>query len=79
MRGILTAFGAFAARGLRVSMKTIPIVKTSSLGDVVHDLLKGALIARAAKRRHHGFDAGSAREPLAARFYDVALQTLGAF
>ena len=34
-------------------------------------LLKSALIARAAKGRHHGFDAGSAREPLAARFYDV--------
>jgi len=78
MRGILTAFRAFAAGGLRVSMKT-PIVKTSSLGDVVHNLLKGALIARAANRRHHGFDAGSAREPLAARFYDAALQTLGAF
>jgi len=60
-------------------MKRILIVKTSSLGDVVHNLLKGALIARAAKRRHHGFDVGSAREPLAARFYDAALQTLGAF
>jgi len=34
-------------------------------------LLKSALIARAAKGRHHGFDAGSAREPFAARFYDV--------
>ncbi len=34
-------------------------------------LLKSALIARAAKGRHHGFDAGTAREPLAARFYDV--------
>jgi len=34
-------------------------------------LLKSALIARAAKGRHHGFDAGSVREPLAARFYDA--------
>src|SRR5881296_3164499 len=34
-------------------------------------LLKSALIARAAKGRHHGFDADTAREPLAARFYDV--------
>lgn len=34
-------------------------------------LLKSALIARAAKGRHHGFDAGTAREPFAARFYDV--------
>src|SRR5712691_3686048 len=34
-------------------------------------LLKSALIARAAKGRHHGFDAATAREPLAARFYDV--------
>ena len=34
-------------------------------------LLKSALIARAAKGRHHGFDARSAREPLAARFYDA--------
>ena len=34
-------------------------------------LVKSALIARAAKGEHHGFDSGSAREPLAARFYDV--------
>jgi len=34
-------------------------------------LFKSALIARAAKGRHHGFDAGTAREPFAARFYDV--------
>ena len=34
-------------------------------------LLKSVLIARAAKGRRHGFDAGSAREPFAARFYDV--------
>ena len=34
-------------------------------------LLKSALIARAAKGRLHGFDAGTAREPFAARFYDV--------
>jgi heptosyltransferase-1 len=34
-------------------------------------LLKSALIARAAKGTHHGFDAGTAREPFAARFYDV--------
>ena len=33
-------------------------------------LLKSALIARAAHGRRHGFDAGSAREPIAARFYD---------
>jgi heptosyltransferase-1 len=34
-------------------------------------LVKSALIARAAKGEHHGFDSGSAREPFAARFYDV--------
>lgn len=34
-------------------------------------LVKSALVARAAKGRHHGYDAGTAREPLAARFYDV--------
>lgn len=34
-------------------------------------LIKSALLARAARGRHHGFDAKSAREPLAARFYEV--------
>lgn len=34
-------------------------------------LLKSALLARAARGRRHGFDAGSAREGLAARTYDV--------
>jgi heptosyltransferase I len=34
-------------------------------------LMKSAVIARAARGRHHGFDAASAREPLAARLYDV--------
>jgi heptosyltransferase-1 len=34
-------------------------------------LVKSALIARAAKGRRHGFDADTAREPFAARFYDV--------
>jgi heptosyltransferase I len=34
-------------------------------------LVKSALMSRAAKGRHHGFDAGTAREPLAAPFYDV--------
>lgn len=34
-------------------------------------LLKSALLARAAHGRRHGFDAGSAREGLAARTYDV--------
>jgi lipopolysaccharide heptosyltransferase I len=34
-------------------------------------LMKSALLARAARGRHHGFDAASAREPLAARLYDV--------
>ena len=34
-------------------------------------LLKSALIASWAKGRHHGLDRDSAREPLAARFYDV--------
>ena len=34
-------------------------------------LLKSALLARAARGEHHGMDAASAREPLAARFYDV--------
>jgi lipopolysaccharide heptosyltransferase I len=34
-------------------------------------LMKSAVLARAARGRHHGFDAASAREPLAARLYDV--------
>jgi heptosyltransferase-1 len=34
-------------------------------------LIKSALLARAARGRRHGFDAGSAREGLAARLYDV--------
>ncbi len=34
-------------------------------------LVKSALIARAAHGRRHGFDAHSAREPIASRFYDV--------
>ena len=34
-------------------------------------LVKSALITASARGEKHGFDAGSAREPLAARFYDV--------
>ena len=34
-------------------------------------LVKSAVLARAARGRHHGFDAASAREPLAARLYEV--------
>ena len=34
-------------------------------------LLKSALLARAARGERHGMDAASAREPIAARFYDV--------
>jgi heptosyltransferase-1 len=34
-------------------------------------LVKSAVLARAARGRRHGFDAASAREPLAARLYDV--------
>lgn len=34
-------------------------------------LIKSALVARAARGRRHGFDADSAREPLAARLYDA--------
>jgi heptosyltransferase I len=34
-------------------------------------LIKSALIAALARGRRHGFDRASAREPLAARFYDV--------
>jgi len=34
-------------------------------------LMKSAVLARAARGRRHGFDAASAREPLAARLYDV--------
>ena len=34
-------------------------------------LLKSALIARSASGERHGYDADSAREPVAARFYDV--------
>ncbi len=42
--------------------------------DVVIDtqgLIKSAVLSRAANGRRHGFDAASARESLAARFYDV--------
>lgn len=35
-------------------------------------LLKSALLARLARGVRHGFDAASAREPVAARFYDIA-------
>ncbi len=35
-------------------------------------LLKSALVARLAAGRKHGLDRASAREPIAARFYDVA-------
>jgi len=34
-------------------------------------LIKSALLARAATGARHGYDAASAREPLAARFYDL--------
>jgi lipopolysaccharide heptosyltransferase I len=34
-------------------------------------LVKSAVLARAARGRRHGYDAASAREPLAARLYDV--------
>ncbi len=34
-------------------------------------LIKSAVVARTAKGRLHGFDAASAREPLATRLYDV--------
>lgn len=34
-------------------------------------LIKSALVATVAHGRRHGFDASSAREPMAARFYDV--------
>jgi heptosyltransferase I len=34
-------------------------------------LLRTALITKVARGRRHGYDAGSIREPLAARFYDV--------
>jgi len=37
-------------------------------------LIKSALLALAARGRRHGFDAASAREPIAARFYDVCHQ-----
>lgn len=39
-------------------------------------LVKSALLARAARGRHHGFDSASAREPLAANFYDVTHHVL---
>lgn len=37
-------------------------------------LVKSALLARAAFGTHHGYAVSSAREPLAARFYDIAHQ-----
>ena len=49
------------------------LVQTERYDTVIdtQGLVKSALIARAAKGEHHGFDSGSAREPFAARFYDV--------
>ncbi len=40
-------------------------------------LLKSALITRMARGRRCGYTAGSAREPVAARFYDAAFQVPG--
>ncbi len=37
----------------------------------IQGLVKSAILAAAANGRRHGFDAASAREPVAARFYDV--------
>lgn len=45
--------------------------------DIVIDsqgLLKSALVARQARGRHAGYGVGSAREPLAARFYDECFE-----
>ena len=49
------------------------LVQTERYDAVVdtQGLVKSALIARAAMGERHGFDSGSAREPFAARFYDV--------
>jgi heptosyltransferase-1 len=41
-------------------------------------LLKSALLARLARGAHHGFDRGSAREPIAARLYDTGHAVPGA-
>jgi len=77
-RGIPVALRRWRQRPLgRVTWKEIGEFRRLSQAeryDAVIDtqgLLKSAWIARAAKGRHHGFDAGSAREPFAARFYDV--------
>ena len=46
----------------------------SELYDAIIDsqgLIKSAVVARLARGRLHGFDAGTAREPLATRLYDV--------
>src|SRR5258705_3477663 len=50
------------------------LVQTERYDAVVdtQGLVKSALIARAAMGVRHGFDSASAREPFAARFYDVA-------
>lgn len=40
-------------------------------------LLKSALVTRMARGRRCGYNAGSAREPLAARFYDAAFEVPG--
>jgi len=49
------------------------LIRAERYDDVIdtQGLLKSALIAAAARGRRHGFDAASAREPIAARFYDV--------
>jgi heptosyltransferase-1 len=49
------------------------LVKTEHYDAVIdtQGLIKSALITSMANGRRHGFDAASAREPIAARFYDV--------
>lgn len=77
-RGIPVAIRRWRRRALRLSTWTEMDKLRQKLRhdqyDTVIDtqgLIKSALLAAAAQGRRHGFDASSAREPLAARFYDV--------
>ena len=77
-RGIPVAIRRWRRRPLKVAtwteMRKLRQTFKHHYYDAVIDtqgLIKSALLAAAAQGRRHGFDASSAREPIAARFYDV--------
>ena len=77
-RGIPVAIRRWRRRPLKMAtwteMGTLRQMFRHDQYDAVIDtqgLIKSALLAVAAQGRRHGFDASSAREPIAARFYDV--------